>query len=289
MLRTLPALDSDELSRSLRRHLLIPRHVGAELGRSALQATASGHYRSDSGAEVDWSGLVDDAIAAKVTIPPHAPLHRSESVPFPETRVRVTNETTLEASKRWVDGGLRPLALNFANGVHPGGGFLSGARAQEEALCRSSALHATLVGDPMYDAHARRERPDCTDWAIYSPHVPVFRRDDGSALENPWLLCFLTCAAPYAPAIGQPDSRDLLRQRISRVLAIARAYGHPSLVLGAWGCGAFGNDPTLTAQDFRHALEGEFEGAFSDVVFAVADWSPERRYLGPFRDVFSAG
>jgi hypothetical protein len=71
------------------------------------------------------------------------------------------------------------------------------------------------------------------------------------------------------------------------VLAIARAYGYSALVLGAWGCGAFRNDPQRTATDFRHALEGDLSGAFSEVVFAVTDWSPERSFLGPFRDVFA--
>jgi uncharacterized protein (TIGR02452 family) len=60
--------------------------------------------------------------------------------------------------------------------------------------------------------------------------VPVFRRDDGTSLATPWPLTFITCAAPYAPTIGQPEAGDLLRQRIRRVLAIARALGHPSLV-----------------------------------------------------------
>jgi uncharacterized protein (TIGR02452 family) len=170
----------------------------------------------------------------------------------------------------------------------PGGGFLIGARAQEEVLCRSSALHHTLVDDPMYDHHRLRPEPDSTDWAIYSPDVPVFRTDAGEELSDPWLLSFLTCAAPYAPAIGQPRAGDLLRQRIHRVLAIARAYGHAALVLGAWGCGAFRNDPERTARDFRHALDDDYSGAFSDVVFAITDWSPERRVLGPFRDVFAS-
>ncbi len=129
--------------------------------------------------------------------------------------------------------------------------------------------------------------PDSTDWAIYSPDVPVFRTDAGRVLDKPWLLSFVTCAAPYAPAVGQPMSRELLRARIRRVLEIGRAYGYETLVLGAWGCGAFGNDPQHTASDFREALEAEFDGAFSEVVFAITDWSPERRYLGPFRDVFA--
>jgi len=186
-----------------------------------------------------------------------------------------------------MEAGARPLALNFANGVQPGGGFLGGARAQEEVLCRSSALYHTIVDDQMYAEHRQRSRPDSTDWAVYSPDVPVFRTDDGAELEHPWLLSFITCAAPYAPAIGQPQAGDLLRRRIHRVLAIARSYGHSALVLGAWGCGAFGNDAHRTAIDFRHALENDFSGAFTDVVFAITDWSPERRFLGPFREAFA--
>jgi uncharacterized protein (TIGR02452 family) len=139
----------------------------------------------------------------------------------------------------------------------------------------------------MYEEHRKRQLPDSTDWAIYSPHVPVFRMDNGTVLPRPWLLSFLTCAAPYAPAIGQPRASYLLEQRIHRVLAIAAAYGYSALVLGAWGCGAFANDPRRTAIAFRQALEHEYSGAFSEVVFAIADWSAERKFLGPFRDAFA--
>jgi uncharacterized protein (TIGR02452 family) len=199
----------------------------------------------------------------------------------------VSNETTLGAARRLTDAGLRPLALNFANGVRAGGGFLRGSRAQEEVLCRSSALHATLADDPMYEAHRRRQDYESSDWAILSPDVPVFRRDDGTSLDAPWPLSFLTCAAPYGPWVGQPRSGDLLERRIARVLDVARAYGYDTLVLGAWGCGAFANDPARTARDFRAALESEFTGSFREVVFAITDWSPERRFLGPFRDAFA--
>jgi uncharacterized protein (TIGR02452 family) len=154
-------------------------------------------------------------------------------------------------------------------------------------LCRSSALYLTLRGDPMYAAHRRRPLPDSSAWAILSPAVPVFRRDDGTPLDQTWRLSVLTCAAPYAPTVGQPRAGDLLQARIQRVLAIARAYDYPALVLGAWGCGAFGNDPERTARDFREALTEAFAGAFTEVVFAIADWSPERRFLAPFREVFA--
>lgn len=286
-LSVLPCLDSVEMSAARQRELDIPREVAAALGRSAVEAAISGFYFNKAGEKVDWNQLVQAACSTKRSIPPDAPLPILEHSTFPETRVQVSNETTLGTSLRLVENGLRPLALNFANGIQPGGGFLNGARAQEEVLCRSSALCRTLVDDPMYEVHRRRPQPDSTDWAIYSPDVPVFRQDDGTALDQPWLLNFITCAAPYAPAIGQPESGNLLQKRIHRVLAIAKAFGHSALVLGAWGCGAFGNDPHRTAVDFRAALENEFRGAFSDIVFAITDWSSERKFLGPFRDVFT--
>ena len=287
-LTPLPCLDSDEMAAARKRELDIPRHVAAALGRSAVEAAIAGDYVIEDGREVDWKTAVQAAVRAKRSIPPESDLPQSKGECFAQTTVQVSNETTLGAAKRLVDGGCRPLALNFANGVHPGGGFLGGARAQEEVLCRASALYQTIAGDPMYEAHARRRRPDSTDWAILSPDVPVFRQDDGTTLERPWLLSFITCAAPYAPALGQPEAGNLLQRRIHRVLAIARAYRYVTLVLGAWGCGAFENDPHRTATDFRSALETDFQGAFREVVFAVTDWSVQRRFLRPFRDVFAA-
>jgi len=285
-LSILARLDSEELAGARRRELDMARDVAAALGRSAVKVAGNGFYINRAGEKVDWRHLVDAACAKKRSIAPDAPLPAPEQRSFSETRVQVTNETTLGASLRLIESGLRPLALNFANGIHPGGGFLNGAKAQEEVLCRSSVLYQTLVDDRMYESHRKRPRPDSTDWAIYSPDVPVFRKDDGIELDQPWLLSFITCAAPYAPKIGQPESGDLLQRRIHRVLTIAKSFGYSSLVLGAWGCGAFGNDPRRTAVDFRDALENDFRGVFSDVAFAITDWSPERRFLGPFRDVF---
>jgi uncharacterized protein (TIGR02452 family) len=287
-LQLLPCLDSERMASSRRQELNIPRDVASVLGQSAVEAARKGIYITGAGQEVVWRDAVQSACAAKLSIAPDATLPSSERIALNETRVQVTNETTLGASLRLVELGLRPLALNFANGVNPGGGLLIGARAQEEAICRSSALYQTLVDDPMYEEHRKRHLPDSTDWAIYSPDVPVFRMDDGTELHHPWLLSFVTCAAPYAPVVGQPQAGNLLQKRIHRVLAIAQSYGHSVLVLGAWGCGAFANDPHRTALDFRKALENDFSGAFSDIVFAIADWSPERKFLGPFRDVFAA-
>ncbi len=287
-LHILPCLDSEQMAAFRRQELNILGDDAAALGRSAVEAAHAGRYVTKAGQTVVWRDAVQAACVAKRSIRPDDTLPSTERIAFTETRVQVTNETTLGASRRFVERVLRPIVLNFANGIHPGGGFLSGARAQEEVLCRSSALYQTLVGDPMYKEHRKRPLPDSTDWAIYSPDVPVFRMDDGAELPQPWLLSFITCAAPYAPVVGQPQAGDLLQKRIHRVLAIARSYGHAALVLGAWGCGAFKHDPYRTAMDFRQALGNDYSGAFSDIVFAITDWSTERKFLGPFRDVFAA-
>ena len=281
-----PCVDSDELACMNRRVLEIRYEIAESLGRSALAAIDQGEYLTDHGI-VDWSAMIESAEAAKVSIPPDASLPAVANKKHAETCVTVANRTTLAAARDLVDQGHRPLALNFANGVEPGGGFLRGATAQEETLCRSSALYATLFGDLMYESHRENDPAASSDWAILSPDVPVFREDSGMEHDEPWLLSFLTCAAPYAPAIGRLDAEPMLRKRIHRVLAIARAYKYESLVLGAWGCGVFANDAKQTAVDFRAALEGEFAGAFARVVFAISDWSENRRFLRPFCEVFS--
>lgn len=282
----LPCLDSADLASSCRMDLDISRKTAANLGLSAIEIVNNGFYFSVSGKKVEIGSFVESACSARRSIPPDTQLVDNQPVSLFDTQVQVANETTLGSSLRLVRTGLRPLALNFASGVQPGGWFLDGSRAQEEVLCRSSALYQTLVNDQMYEEHRKRQRPDSTDWAIYSPDVPIFRNDGGDNLEDSWLLSFITCAAPYAPIIGQPKSRNLLKKRIHRVLSIATSLGYSSLVLGAWGCGAFSNDPHRTAIDFREAIEGEFRGAFSDIAFAITDWSENRKYLGPFRDVF---
>lgn len=280
-------IDSPEMADTRRRELDLSQDTARSLGVEAVRSIAQGWYGTADGRRVTWSEAVENAKRGTLSIPPERGLPDSDVGVFSETIVEVANETSLAAARRLVEVGLRPLVLNMANGVRPGGGFLNGARAQEESLCRSSALYATLVDDPMYAAHSRRPQPDSTDWVILSSDVPVFRHDDGTPLDAPWLTSFVTCAAPYAPRVGQPASGDLLGARIGRLLKVARAYGYTALVLGAWGCGAFANDADRAAQDFRRHLE-DHAGAFEHVVFAIADWSPDRRLLSPFAAVFSS-
>jgi uncharacterized protein (TIGR02452 family) len=79
------------------------------------------------------------------------------------------------------------------------------------------------------------------------------------------------------------EIRDAMHRRVLKVLAVAARHGREAVVLGAWGCGAFGNDPAMVADLFAGALADNFRGAFARVTFAIVDWSKEERFIGPFR------
>ena len=274
----------------------IDRIRAAELGRATIQILQDGSYVTPSAHSVELRDAITRAKANTHTYPPgqDVPLNVAASRRYATTQITVTNESTLAVAHRLVAAAQRPVALNFASATHPGGGFLSGARAQEESLARSSALYACLEGNPMYAWHRTHWTPFYTDYAIYSPDVSVFRTDSGDLLDAPYLCAFLTCPAVNATEALQRDPtcrpaiRAAMAQRIERVLAIAAAHEHAHLILGAWGCGAFGNDPHEIAMLFRAALGGPYRGIFAAVVFAILDWSPAQRFIGPFEQVFGA-
>lgn len=202
------------------------------------------------------------------------------------TAISVTEETTLAACRRLAD--QEVCALNFASAKNPGGGFLGGSQAQEESLARSSALYACLNGRRMYTHHRYGRDAMYTDWAIYSPRVPVWMDDDGELLDPWYPVSFITSPAPNAGVVLRRKPRrraelvEAFAARIRKVLAIAAHHGHGTLVLGAWGCGVFRNDPAVVAGLFADALHGEFSGVFEEVVFAVFDTSKDERFRGPF-------
>lgn len=202
--------------------------------------------------------------------------------------VEITSETTLAATARLAGAARDPVAcLNFASAKKPGGGYRSGAQAQEESLARASALAAALRAVPgFYEFHRRNPDLRYSDRVIYSPDVPVFRDDTGRLVE-PYPVTFLTAAAPNAGALpGGIDLLPVLRRRAARVLAVAYQHGHRRLVLGAWGCGVFRNDPRHVAAVFAEHLasSGGYGGRFDLVVFAVPD-GPNRT---PFQVAFGA-
>jgi uncharacterized protein (TIGR02452 family) len=272
----------------------LPRSVAIELGVEALAITRAGRYTAPSGRVVELAADIERARAGAAHYAP------TEAVPRPaagghDTRFAAVNESTLAAARALALAGRRVAALNFASARSPGGGFLTGARAQEESLCRASALHACLVDAPMYEAHRARRDPMYASWTLVATDVPVFRDDDdGRLLEAPWRCGFVTSPAPNVKALRESapgrlgELAGVYDERIARVLAAAALRGHDALVLGAWGCGAFGGDPEQVAARFDRALRVDFRGVFAEVVFGVLDTSPGRRAIGPFARRFGA-
>jgi uncharacterized protein (TIGR02452 family) len=132
-----------------------------------------------------------------------------------------------------------------------------------------------------------------TDHLIVSPRVPVFRDDADQLLEEPWEVTILTSPAPDAGAVAanQPQAvgriEPTFRSRIEQVLLAAVAFDQTVVVLGAWGCGVFRNDPATVARLFADFLlpGGSFARAFEQVTFAILD--RDGRTIQPFEERFT--
>ncbi|MFG1919026.1 TIGR02452 family protein [Micromonospora sp. NPDC048898] len=258
-----------------------------EIARQTVAIADSGRYRNGAGDEVGVGEGVRVAVAGTRLHPPDEALAAGDAEPG-GGRVEVTDESTLRAARRLAPGA---ACLVFASAKSPGGGFLSGAEAQEESIARSSALYACLRAAPEFYAFHRDQRDlRYSDRVIFSPDVPVFRDDEGSLLDQPYTTSFLTAAAPNLGAIlrEQPEHAAgvpaVLARRARRVLEVAAAHGRRTLVLGAWGCGVFRNDPATVADAFAYALR-EVD-RFDHVVFAIRDNVPGRPVYRTFVERF---
>jgi len=266
----------------------IDRGLATRFGHETVAIGEHGEYRTDAGVTVDIKAILSVAVAGTLSYPPDLPF--AEWGPGPhDTRIEVANETTLSAGKRLIEAGCSPVLLNFASAKSPGGGFLNGALAQEEYLARSSCLYQCIRSNPMYAFHRANNDPLYTDYAIYSPGVPVIRDDIGALVDQPYAVSIITCPAANASRL-EPGRRaeigPAMWRRVLKVLSLGIAHGHHGIVLGAWGCGAFGNDGQEIAHLFYKALSENFKGAYRRVLFAIVDWLPERRFIGPFEAQF---
>ncbi|WP_175436195.1 TIGR02452 family protein [Streptomyces hawaiiensis] len=265
------------------------------IARQTEQIVAAGAYRASDGREVSIAAQLRAAReGTRLYGPQPVPVPADRVTGARETLVEVTGESSLEATRR-LSGHV--AVLNFASARNPGGGYLNGAQAQEEALCRASALYACLLeARAFYDHHRAHRDPFYTDRVIHSPAVPVFRDDRGRLLAEPYTAGFLTSPAPNAGVVLRtaperaPELPRALAVRAERVLETAAAHGYRRLVLGAWGCGVFRNDPAQVAEAFRALLGpgGRFAEAFEHVVFGILDRTRDRAVTGAFEEAFSS-
>ncbi len=207
--------------------------------------------------------------------------------------IRVTTHKTFEAAAALAKEfpGRKIAVLNFASAVRPGGGVKHGSRAQEESLCRCSTLFASLdrrwLWNMYYDVNRAAKNVLHSDACIYSPGVVICKTDESVpkrlAPEEFVTVDVISCAAPnlsprsripYNPETGDsmrlPDQAlyEIQLHRARHIIHIAAAKGVDLLVLGAFGCGAFANDPKIVAKAMRGAIRS-YVNQFDVVEFAI--------------------
>lgn len=247
-----------------------------------IDAIMEGKYVSESGSEVVLP-IVGDIVAdsrfykEKIQVDVNARY---------DTVVRVENIDCLNGARMLIAKGLKPVLLNMADRRTPGGGVAGGAGAQEENIFRRtnillslyqySSIHAATMGLPKSED---RYPLDMNYGGIYSKSVTVFRdnEDKGYAfLEHPYIIDVVS-----VPAISHPDLDadgnltplmvEGTKRKIRTILNIAAINGNDSLVLSAFGCGAFRNPPHHMAKLFHEIIDNEFKGFFKEILFAIIE------------------
>lgn len=273
--------------------LMNARSKNVSLAKETIQVCKDKKYTSLNGNVVDISESMNNALQGTVLY--------KEADDLPDTdwetvtpTIEVTNETTAQAAVRLGALGKSDIvALNFASARSQGGGFLAGAIAQEEDLCRASGLYPCIKSKPIfYNENILCDDCYYTNNIIYSPKVPFFRDEHNFFIDNPFTLSIVTSPAPNLNAIKQSpvDSKsnrysDTVRTRITRMLQIMAAHGHRNIILGAWGCGAFGNDPDIIASMFRACLK--LVPAFEHICFAVYDTREPPALFNTFAEIMN--
>lgn len=206
--------------------------------------------------------------------------------------INVTGDRSFQAAMRLHKDNqdAKIAVMNFANAFHAGGGVAKGASAQEECLCRTSTLYPLLYRNTLrnsfYKHHHDLNTPKASDSLVYTEGVIICKTDEDVPKRMPkedWVTVdVITIAAPdlrdksnkYAPVVNggtYMNNAELFGYHVKRaihMLTCAASKGADILVLGAFGCGAFRNDPEVVARAYKTALE-EFPKVFKKIEFAV--------------------
>ncbi len=256
-----------------------------EIAHETVRMMEQGWYEYE-GRRIDFSAQQKRSEEASVLISPEQGREMARRVQVPETRSvsgrerrSVANEPTVKAILGFAKAGKpRVGVLNFASAKNPGGGFLNGAMAQEESLAASSGLYGTLLrNEEYYKANRAYSSMMYTDYAIYSPDVVFFRDERFELLQAPVTASVLTLPAVNFGQVllkGEEPAKaeQAMKDRMRLALAIFASMGDENLILGAYGCGVFRNDPVKVAAWWKELLDLEgYSTLFEEIRFAVLD------------------
>ena len=199
-----------------------------------------------------------------------------------KTGVDCIQATTVDAVMSLTEG--KNAALNFASYKNPGGMFIEGSAAQEESLCHSSILYPVLKSfqSEFYNYNRNHlNKALYQDRLIYSEDILFF---DG---EKKVKADVITCACPNWGAYSKYNgdckktraiNNCVLKNRFQKLYLLAGMMKVDALVLGAWGCGVFKQDPEFVASTMLSTIK-EYPGVVDKVVFAVPDDDTYRIFM----------
>ena len=267
------------------------------VARETLTIMEQGYYERE-GKRIDIRTDMEASVSRSFLLTPIQGEALLKKYPLPQNTTSgtciqyVKNISTVDAVRELAGEKKNGIGvLNFASAKNPGGGFLNGAMAQEESLAASSTLYQTLTAhEEYYQSNRNQNSMIYTDHAIYSPDV-VFFRDGRFQLVEP----FVKASVLTLPAVnmGQvllkgediTQARRAMRQRMKLALAIFADQQARHLVLGAYGCGVFRNDPNQVAAWWQELLEEGMSRHFETVFYAVLDRSKNGECIRTFEQM----
>lgn len=267
------------------------------VARETLKIMEQGYYEVD-GKRVEIEALQGTSVQKSFLLTPEQgealiqEYEASKKEPRTRTSMVTLNCSAVDAILKLSGRGKAAAILNFASAKNPGGGFINGAMAQEESLAASSSLYETLLAhEDYYVINRACKTMMYTDHAIYSPNVPFFRNGRFCLLEKPVTASVLTLPAVNMGQVrlkGEDvkTAEKVMKHRMKLALAIFASQGCKDLILGAYGCGVFRNDPQKIALWWKELLDETFAGEFETILFAVLDRSSTGSCIRPFQELF---
>lgn len=212
-----------------------------------------------------------------------------KAMPISKVNIEVINMNTVDAVLKFGYGKSNVGVLNFASALHPGGGFITGAMAQEEALCHASTLYNQLKNNKMYKDNKR----ECTD-GLYNHSMCVcdsvfFKNGEGELQNKQTIVTVVTSAAVNRNRVSDKNPELIglvnktMEERIEEIVKMFIRCGNRTIIVGAFGCGVFGNEPDFVAKTWKKVIE-QYGGHFDTVIFAIMDKKGTGNYK-VFKDI----
>ena len=247
----------------------INREINREIAHSTLKDSENGYY--------EYRGNKIRLLEGHTRYYSHIDIPIHVSTKNMSNNIIYSENTTIKACKEQYFRTMQtPCALVFASAKKPGGGWLNGADAQEESIARCSCLYTFLSKEPKLYKDNLGSDGFYTDGITYCESVPIFKNEEGDYEAEVCYANFLACPAVNVNNVknakdNAENIRIAMKVRIDNILNVMYREKQTHIILGAYGCGVFGNDPQVIAGIFSELLNNKYIGVFDEIIFAIPD------------------